>query len=148
LEELFGGLSTNTTTQPATSMNTTNPLLNLLPNAAPPSSNPFANFSPQTTDVNLVNATSISPQQQPYIARAAPPPPLQPQQQQNILAPRSLSPVTAPAGTNPFADFDILGDLTSGTTTKTTKESFFPSVPPPKTIQQLQMEKQVSKNQK
>lgn len=142
MEDLFAGLST---VQPVAPTNTTSPLLGLLPNnTAPLSTNPYSNFTHQTTDTNLVNAAPTLPQQS-LLPRAAPPPPTQQQQQQDPLAPRSLSPVAPPTVTNPFSGFGILGDLTSGlTTTKTTKESFFPLGPPPKTIQQLQMEKQVS----
>jgi len=146
LEELFSNLST---TQPATSTN--NSILGFLPNAASPFTNHQTNFPPPTTNVNFFNTSSTLPQQQQqqlYTLRTAPPPPLPPQQQQqDLFIPRSLSPVAPPSVTNPFSGFDIFGDLASGTATKPpTKDSFFPAVPPPKTIQQLQMEKQVSKN--
>jgi hypothetical protein len=149
LEDLFNGFSTTTTTQPPASTNMNDFLLGFTSNSPP--TNPYANFSPQTANFNPVNTNLILPQQQqPFTTRVAPPPPPPPpqqQQQQDLLVPRSLSPVAPPSVTNPFSGFDILGDLSSGTTTKPTKDSFFPAPPPPKTIQQLQMEKQVSKNQ-
>jgi len=79
------------------------------------------------------------------MAPPPPPPTTQPlQPQQNSQAPRSLSPVSPPSSTNPFSDFDFLDNLSSGTAApRPTKDSFFPPVQPPKTIQQLQMEKQV-----
>ncbi len=140
MEEIFGELST-TNTQPST---TTNSVLNFIPNSAPPPANPFTNFPPPpppqapTAQTNPFSATL----QQPYTSRTVP---LLPQQQ-DLLAPRSFSPVAPPSVTNPFSEFDILGDLSSGTPSRPTKESFFPTGPPPKTIQQLQMEKQVSQN--
>ncbi len=148
MEDLFSNLSTTTTTtQPATSTN--NSILDFFPNAAPPLTNHHVNFPSQTANFNFINSPPTLPQQQQqlYSLRTAPPPPLQQQQQhQDLFVPRSFSPVAPPSVTNPFSGFDILGDLTTGIPTKPTKDSFFPVGPPPKTIQQLQMEKQVSKN--
>lgn len=148
MEEIFGGLST--TQPPPPSTNNANFLFDLIPNTAPPPApvNHYPNFAFPTTDVHYLNTSSTLPQQQsPFITKAVPSPPHPPSQQRDLLVPTSLSSVTAPISTNPFAGFDILGGLPSGSTTKPTKESFFPAPPPPKTIQQLQMEKQVSENQ-
>ena len=108
-------------------------------NTAPPLLNPFTNFPPPpTAQTNLPTATPLLPQQ----PRTAPLPPQQP----NYLAPRSLSPVAPPSVTNPFSGFDPLENLYTGTGTKVTKQSFNTHQPPPKTIEQLKMEKQVSQN--
>jgi hypothetical protein len=66
------------------------------------------------------------------------------QQQQNPLSAPLLSPVAPPSVTSPFAGLDLLGSLSSGAAVKSTKE-LFNATPPPKTMQQLLMEKQVSK---
>ena len=118
MEEIFGDLPTN----PAPTTTATNP---------------FSNFPlPPTTQTNPFSA---SPPQQSYTSRTAS---LSPQQT-NLSASRSFSPIQSPPVTNPFSEFDVLGNSSSAPTGRPTKESFFPQGPPPKTIQQLQMEKQV-----
>ncbi len=120
MEEIFGDLQTTQTTVPTSS------------------TNPFSNIPPPST--TQTNPFSATPPQQSYTTRTAPLVP----QQTNIPASRSFSPIASPPlVTNPFSEFDVLGNATSGSTGRPTKESFFPSGPPPKTIQQLQMEKQV-----
>lgn len=101
--------------------------------------NPYAQFySSPKIETNPFSATTLSPtvSQPTYPQRIAPPPPTM---QANPLIPRSMSTST----NNPFSGFDLFNDLSSNQATRPTKESFFAHIPPPKTIQQLQMEKQV-----
>lgn len=63
------------------------------------------------------------------------------QTQQILLSPTPLSPVAPPTVTSPFADFDFLGGGSSSA--KPAKDLFNPTTGPAKTIQQMQMEKQV-----
>jgi hypothetical protein len=109
--------------------------------AAP--ANPYGNFYAQPTPPNSLNVMPTFGQQPQRPSTPLATPLLSPQPQPNLLNPTPLSPVAPPTVTSPFADFDILGGLASGVTAKTTKDSFFPSTAP-KTMQQLQMEKQVS----
>lgn len=63
--------------------------------------------------------------------------------------PMSPGPATVPSVpptfTNPMSSFDMF-NLLSGPAARPTRDNFFPNQPPPKTIQQLQMEKNVSCN--
>lgn len=127
MEELIG-LTINT------------PVTNFPSNPSPQPTNPYAQFSSSPKiETNPFSATPSSvpiASQINYPQRLAPPPPTG---KQNLAPPRSMS----VSNTNPFAGVDFLGDLSSNPTARPTKESFFAHIPPPKTIQQLQMEKQV-----
>ena len=87
--------------------------------------------------------TSMPPLQQPIPYTAIPPPQ---QQQPNNQSLSPISPVAPATITSPFSEFDIFSSLPPSNPTKTTKDSFFPAASPLKTIQQMQMEKQVSFN--
>jgi hypothetical protein len=161
LEDLFGDLSLTTPTQaPTPTVN--NSLLfdafsNTNPTPAPPQpANPYGNFYGQPAQPNFLNTTPNLLQQQrpstptvlPFVQQQRPATPttvpfVQPQQQNPLSAPL-LSPVAPPSVTSPFAGLDLLGSLSSGAPVKSTKELFNPTAPA-KTMQQLLMEKQVSK---
>ncbi|CAF1347310.1 unnamed protein product [Adineta ricciae] len=149
LDSVFGDLSFTTTSAPSTTTTTTtNSLLDAfstpittpqtqLPNlygnsfATPIQTNPINTMpnylQPQTQQQRPITPTSIL---------------LQPQQSQlSSMTPSPISPTPPPPVTSPFAGLDILGGFNPGATAKTTKESFFPSAAP-KTIQQMQIEKQ------
>jgi hypothetical protein len=145
LEDLFDSFSAATpiTTQPTVAAAPpSNPLFDIFSNptptsAPPPTSWPNNIYSspPQPNPVNTFPNMYQQPQQPITFPTM---PPLQPQM--NFLSPTPTSPVAPPTVSNPVADFDFLRGLT--TTTKTTKEAFFPASSTNKTIQQLQMEKQ------
>ena len=146
MADLFNDLSTTTTAPPPLSTNSADPLADLFSTAVPPPpvASTFNSSYNQPIQTNLFNVTPSFPQQRPVASTV----PLLPQQQQqpDFLNAGPTSPVAPPTVTSPFAGLDILGGLTLAAENKTTKSSFFPNTPPPKTMQQLQMEKQVSKN--
>ncbi|UJR09095.1 hypothetical protein I4U23_013342 [Adineta vaga] len=142
---LLGGISF-TPVSNQTSTTNSNELSGLFstPVPQPPQpTNPYGSFYAQTNPINNMSPFIQQQQQQqrPSTPSTIPFQPLQPQQ--NLMTPSPISPTPPPppAATSPFATFDVLGGLSSGTSAKTTKESFFPSTAP-KTIQQMQMEKQ------
>ena len=152
MEELFGDLSLTTPiTQPPASTSTNNSLFEAFSNPIPPPTNSYGNFYVPPAQPSLLNTTPTlfqqpqrpsTPLSMPLLPQQQQPPPSQ--QQLNSLSPTILSPVAPPTVTSPFADLDIFGGLSSGATAKTTKELFFPPSSTTKTMQQLQMEKQVS----
>jgi hypothetical protein len=161
LEDLFGDLSLTTPTQPpAPTVNNSlffDAFSNTTPTPAqPPPANPYGNFYGQPAQPNFLNTTPNLLQQQqrpstptvlPFVQQQRPSTPTTVpfvQQQQNPLSAPLLSPVAPPSVTSPFAGLDLLGSLSSGAAVKSTKE-LFNATPPPKTMQQLLMEKQVSK---
>ncbi|CAF1067932.1 unnamed protein product [Adineta steineri] len=158
LGDIFGNLSfTTPLAQPPAPTNNNNLLFNAFPNPTPqqqqplPPTNQYNNFYAPPVQPNLLNPNSTLYQQPQRPITPVMPTlllPQQPQQQQqqqpNFASPPPVSSVAPPAVTSPFADLDIFGGLSSPATTKTTKESFFPTTTTVKTIQQLQTEKQAS----
>jgi hypothetical protein len=147
LEDIFSSLST-TSTQPPVSSGTPNTFPDIFSNSAPPPAapvaNPYYNSYNQPAQPNLLNSIPTFPQQ--------PQRPVLPtssvlQQQPDYSNPGPTSPVAPPSVTSPFAGLDIFSGLSSGTAAKTTKDLFLPVAAPAKTIQQMQIEKQVSQNQ-
>jgi hypothetical protein len=149
LEGLFSTLSTTTTTPQPTSAGADHLLFDVFSNptpvTVPPPSNPYGNLLPQqTTSPFLFRGAPMVPQQQQMVLPISSPP-FQ-QQQPDFFGSGSLSPVAPPSVTSPFAGLDLLGGTSSSTAVKMSKDSFYPTAPPQKTVQQLLLEKQVSNN--
>ena len=149
MADIFSGLSTSspqpTATQQPASSNSDNSLFEIFPSTNPTSVsspvNQLDSIHSPSVPPNVLNATPISPQQPPMSFTTVFPP----QQQTNLPSPAPTSPIAPPTVTNPLAGLDLLGDLTSPSSVapRPAKDSFFPPPPPAKTIQQMQMEKQV-----
>ncbi|CAF3933533.1 unnamed protein product [Rotaria magnacalcarata] len=151
LADIFGGLTTATVIPQATvPVANNNPLSDPWFHTAPtpipslPVINPTTGYYTQSMGYNTTPMYNQPPQTMGYTSMPPPPPQAQVQAQANLLTPSSASPIAPPTVSNPFGDLDLLG--LSSKPAKTTRDLFFTNTPPAKTMQQLQMEKQVSIN--
>ncbi|CAF3377780.1 unnamed protein product [Rotaria socialis] len=146
LADIFGGLTTATVIPQATvPVANNNPLsdpwFNTPPTPIPslPVINPTTGYYTQSMSYNTTPTYNQPPQTMGYSSM---PPPLQAQAPSNLLTPTSTSPIAPATVSNPFGDLDLLG--LSSKPAKTTRDLFFTNTPPAKTMQQLQMEKQLN----